>query len=255
MDPSKGIKVPLTAESVKRGVLANAQYIQDLKTDYSKATIRTLQSQDKWPEEYLSYNGKPSRKNEYKNPQRFFTHMGKKPEWFNRNWYFRPYSDADEARMREALIYASNAAYPQVLYHKDDGNYERAMRVVARKGTDITVRKTVAELPPAPPGTRYEIVNLITYAARLETIALYYHHQQGILWHAYQKTKAKFPDLTVSFDFANASSYPGVAHNYMLPRLSIGRNQDLSPKAKRPGNRHRRRRRGARALQRARRGR
>lgn len=254
MDPSKGIRVPLTADSVRRGVMASGQYIQDTKIRVSKSTIRTLRSQDKWPEEYLSYNGTPSKKNEYKNPERFYAHMHKKPEWFNRDWRFRPYSDADEARMREALLYAWNVVFRQALYHKDSGSYEKAFRFIARTGTSVKKVNNLTSLPDAPPGTRYEIVNAIEYASRLETLALYYHQQQGILWHAYNMTKAKFPDLTVAFDFARASSY-AVVHNYMLPRLSIGRNQDLSPKSKRPGNRHRRRRRGARALQRARRGR
>lgn len=249
---------PLNIVTVKAATKGAQQYVQDEKIRISRVTITKFQYGDRWPDEdYLSYVGTLSKKNEYKDPERFFWYMHKSPQLYARRFTFLPESDVDERFMREAILYAWNIIYQKSLYFRVTGRYEDAFRFIARKGATTTKTTQISKLPDAPPGTSYEIINTIAYASRLETLALYGFQQQGIMWYAAKKTQKKYPTLTVSFDFARPENY-GVSHlpnDYMIPRIRIGRRQDVSPKMKRPGNRYNRRRRSARKLQRLRRGR
>jgi hypothetical protein len=239
---------PLNIRNVRAGALAARQYVNDEKITITRTTIAKLQYGDRWTEEYISYVGTVSRQNEYKDHERFFRVMKAKPEWVNRKWTFFPSVEQDSALLREALLYAWDIIYKQSLYHQDSGRYGKSFRFFARTAGAATVeRELISQLPDADAGTVYEIVNPLAYASRLETVALYYHRMQGIMFYAAQLTRKKYKDLSVAFNFVPSSLY-GVSHtprSYNLPRLQIGRREDLAPRLKRPGSQHNRRRRAA----------
>ena len=228
-----------------RGALEGAiQFVQDEKIRISRETIKTLQSQGRWPEEYNSYVISERRKNRYKDPDTFFRQMHKNPQFYNRRFIFRPVVDVS-LKLKEATAYASAIVARQAnLFTKRTGLYLSSFK--------ITVDGSLAtdeSLNTLTDDSVVEIFSNAPYAGYLEAHSFYNPKAGGVLYYAASRVKEKYRDIGVSFSYRRSAEVDLAYDKYMVPVIRMGSRRNVIDTMKKPGYRIRRRAREKRALE------
>jgi hypothetical protein len=249
-----------------QGTIADIEkWIQSDKIASSRALINRFRSEDKWPEDYLSWVGKDNRNNLYRDSEKFFRVMAALPHLWPKTFTFRPLT-SDVEQLKEATISAIEIIHKKLVDYIDAPNtpkhpggkprppestglYKRLLKV----RLDGVLIKSLADLDNADQDSVVSIYNPVWYAARSEAIAVEYAKTQGIIYFAAQTISRVYPKLGVRFRFRIPSEVPdvipGASGIYNVPMLEIGSLNKISPELSKPGKKVRSRRsRKARGL-------
>ena len=237
---------PLNIRTIKSAVKGATQYVQDEKIQISRRTITRFQYADRWPEEYNSFVTSETRKNQYKDPERFFVIMHRHPEWYARKFIFRPLFDTGKV-IKEATLYANKIIHQQSqTYGVVSGFYGSSFDILVNR-VKLT---SINQLDDLNGDSVVTFLNTAPYASTVESNALNIARIGGVIFYAAQLVRKKYPQLGVRFVFAQAQYVQGANHKYQVPTLSIGSRANVIDKLSRPGKnrrkRNRRRRAGAR---------
>jgi hypothetical protein len=230
---------PLNIRTIKSAVTGARQYVQDEKIQVSRRTITRFQYGDRWPDDYLSYVTSETKRNQYKDPIKFFRVMHAKPEWYARKFIFRPLIDsADE--IRQATIDAHRIVIDQASkYGTVSGHYASSFRVLL----DDQLLSGISKLDNLNNDSVTKILNTAAYAGTVEKNALYFSQIGGVIYYAAKVIQKRYPRLGVRFGYFKSVNVAGTTSKYDVPVLTIGTRDRVIDKLVRPGKRHRRRNR------------
>ena len=228
---------PLNIRTIKSAVNGARQYVQDEKIQISRRTITRFQYADRWPDEYLSYVTSETKRNQYKDPERFFRIMHSKPEWYARKFIFRPLLDSSD-EIRQATLDAFRIIVSQASkYGTVSGHYASSFEVIL----DNQLLANISQLDNLSNDSVTSIINTAAYAGTVEKNALYFSQLGGVIYYAAKVISKKYPRLGVSFRYFKSAYVPGANSKYDVPVLTIGTRSRVIGKLVKPGKAHRRR--------------
>lgn len=209
-------------------------HVQSEKVDASRQTIRKLQLQERFSEEYQSYHSSLSAANEYKDHDKFFRVMKSSPRLWNRKFFF---IGEREDRVAEASLFAMRIVKEKSnQYGVKTGFYKRSFRTYINE-VPFT---SEARLQFLEADSVFMMLNTAAYASTAEVNALFYARIQGIIYYAAKRTLRNFPELGVNFGFQDAAI--GLNHRYAIPTLIIGPKELVKTGIVRPGSGRKKRR-------------
>lgn len=228
---------PLNIRTIKSAVQGARQYVQDEKIQISRRTITKFQYGDRWPDKYNSFVTSETRRNRYKDPDKFFAVMHSKPQWYARKFIFRPIDDYASKLIRQATIDAYNLIIRKAqAYGTITGHYSASFQI----RLDGALLSNITQLDVLNNDSVTQILNTAEYAGTSEKNALYFSGIGGIIYYAANMIKRNYPQLGVRYVY-NRSATVGVRHKYDVPVLTIGSRENVIDKIKKPGRNHRRR--------------
>ena len=230
---------PLNMRTVLATVSGVKQYVQDKKIEISRHTIRKMQDAGRWSDEYISFVGSEGRAGRYPDPERFFTAMHNKPDWYARKFIFRPLG-GNGKDIREAVLYAYNMVIQQTRFFKvSTGFYANSLRIAINNSL-----ATLTDLNNINGDAVASIYNVAPYAGAMEVNKLYYQNIGGVIFYAANMVAKKYPQLGVRFEYKAAKSLPGTFSRYNVPVLRIGSRSNVVDSIDKPGRNMRGRKRG-----------
>ena len=234
---------PLNIRTIKTAAMGAQQYVQDEKIQISRRTITKLQYSERWPDKYLSYVTSERKRNQYKDPDKFFRVMHSKPELYTKRFIFRPILDVSGV-IRKAAIEALAIAVRQAnMLNVISGRYISSFKMYVDGNL-----ATSNSLDTLNNNSVVQIYNTVPYASTLEANTFLYRASiGGIIYYAAQKIRSAYPELGVRFVFTQSQYLADVNHNYATPVLSIGSKNNVVDGLTKPGKNARRRRRIRRA--------
>jgi hypothetical protein len=225
------------------------QFIQDQKILLSSKNIVEAKGKRKWPEgdDYLSWVGKETNRNLFKDPKKFFRFMHERPQLFNKRFIFRPIGSQGQ-RIREATIAAMKISRRQTQKYIAAPNVSGSPNITTGaylKQFKLSVNNKLltdpSQLDNLASTDIVRYYNTAVYAGRAETIALYYAQTIGILYYTAQVIKKKYPELSIRFHYVKAEFVPGATSFENIPMIVIGARGRVEPRITKPGKAHRRR--------------
>lgn len=235
---------PLNIRTIKSAVSGARQYVQDEKIQISRRTITRAQYGERWPDEYNSWVTSETKRNLYKDHERFFRVMYSKPELYARKFIFRPIDDSHIKLIKSATIDAHRIIIQQLQkfiaapnysgsQNKSTGNYARRIKIML-SGRDL---QSVSQLDGMSGNDTVTLLDTAEYATRSESNALYHAGVGGIFYFAAKTIRKRYPQLSIRFTFVNYQARVlGQARpaGSSFPALTIGTHSTVSPKLQKP---------------------
>lgn len=233
---------PLNQRTIKAGVKAAAQYVQDEKIEISRKTITKFQYAERWTEDYVAFVASERRNNLYKDPDKFFRVMHSKPEWYARKFIFRPIGGNMELVKLAGLLALRIVIEQARRYGTESGHYASSFQI----GVNHRPATSLEDLNNLDPTDAVTLVNTAAYASTIEWRAIEFNKMEGIIYYAAQVVRRRYPTLAVRQVYLKSNTL--AAHKYSVPSLAIGLRGSVIEKSVKPGvNNRKEKRRTARA--------
>ena len=241
--------VLLTRQSIKKVSNDLKRQVQVYKVDASKATISSLQSQDRFPPDKLitSYVTSTNARNKYEDINRFWTKMEVAPKFWLKRFIHVPEIVGGDLNKRIAMA----AAEAKQIADRQYQSYPRIQSTghlinsVVTEVNGVQTFNTTQEINDSPGTAYFKMWNKAEYASTAEARAVYVTQQRGLIFYAANRIQTRYPDLGVRYYYMDQSEHKQ-AFIYDVPALIISSKENTRGNWHRPGYQIRDRRRTAR---------
>lgn len=226
--------LPLNQRTIAASVWGARQYVQDEKIQISRRTITKFQYQGRWADEYSSFVTSETKRNLYKDPDKFFRVMHSKPEWYAKKFIYRQPDRSVGKYIKAATLAANKLIYDQLRVYIAAPNVSGTPNIstgayltnmlISLNGAPI---RSVAQLDSLDSDSVVDITNWSEYAGRAESVSFHYAKVGGIFYYAARMVRKKYPMLNFRFTFVRTATGA-------RPRLVIGTKQTVNAKLQKP---------------------